>query len=177
MMQPRSNNIVSTSFLVGVLSITTMMNSCCHAFVHPISLSVSHGPQAIKSQLFALTTIPLFDESMTIAEVDSDISDAAFTDSINYFDGTIGTMGIAFIIVIAILAGFKALTGQMDQAIEKVLVDFETVMKRYYPQQWQEIENELEGMTADERSVKLFETMEQMQETQPEMMAKVREKM
>jgi hypothetical protein len=62
---------------------------------------------------------------------------AAFTDSIQYMDSTITTMLGVFGLAMILLIGFKVWTDQTDAAIVQVLVDFETTMKEYYPQRWQ----------------------------------------
>ena len=58
-------------------------------------------------------------------------------------------------------------------SIEKVLVEFESTMKRKYASRWVSIAAKLEGLDEPERSQKLFAIMEQLQETEPQFMAKV----
>ncbi|KAI2507728.1 hypothetical protein MHU86_6727 [Fragilaria crotonensis] len=107
-----------------------------------------------------------------------DISvDQAFTDSIASFDGPVRNMVIGFGVVVLILAGLKALTDQMDNAIQNVLVEFEATMTRYFPQRWEAIAEELTGVEGDERDIKLLELMEKLQEKDPDFMARVKKKM
>lgn len=107
-----------------------------------------------------------------------DISvDQAFTDSIASFDGPVRNMVIGFGVVVLILAGLKALTDQMDNAIQNVLVEFEATMTRYFPQRWEAIAEELTGMEGDERDIKLLALMEKLQEKDPDFMARVKKKM
>jgi len=103
----------------------------------------------------------------------------AFTDSVNYFDGTIQILLFSAIVGISILAIVSILTDKMDSAIENVIVDFESTMKRFYSQQWREIEKELEETTSteEERAQKLFDIMEKIEADKPELMAKIKEKM
>mmetsp|Transcript_15193 Transcript_15193/g.23316 ORF Transcript_15193/g.23316 Transcript_15193/m.23316 type:complete len:187 (+) Transcript_15193:93-653(+) len=178
---PRATNITTALLVTSMVLLTTTINTC-YAFISPTRRFVQH--QKTSSQLPAVLPNSILQDhqAMLVATADSTSSDdaaaAAFTDSINYFDGTIGTMGIVFVVVVGVLAALKALGGQMDQAIEKVLVEFEVCMKRFYPQQWQEIEAKLEKTTtADERSAKLFEIMEQMEQDEPALMAQIKEKM
>jgi len=79
--------------------------------------------------------------------------------------------GFGVVVLLAILAKF--FLNQMDAAIEKVLVDFESTMKRKYESRWVSIEAKLEGLSEPERSQKLFEIMEGLQQTEPMFMEKV----
>jgi hypothetical protein len=103
--------------------------------------------------------------------------DQAFTDSIVSFDGSVRNMVVGFGVVVLLLAGLKALTGQMDNAIQNVLVEFETTMTRYFPQRWDAIAAELTGIEGDERDIKLLALMEKLQEKDPDFMARVKKKM
>jgi hypothetical protein len=116
-----------------------------------------------------------------VAGVDMDqaaaASAAAFSDSIVTFDGTIQTMVIVFGVVVLILAGMKAYSGQMDAAIEEVLVDFEATLKRSYPQRWQVVEEKLQGLGGDERDIELLRIMEELQQKEPAFMTQLTKKM
>ena len=103
--------------------------------------------------------------------------DQAFSDSIVTFDGPIRNMAIRFAVVILVLAGLKVLTDQMDAAIEKVLVDYEATLKRFFPQRWELIAEQLVGLDGDERDIKLLALIEALQESDPAFMARVKEKM
>ena len=104
-------------------------------------------------------------------------TDTAFNDSIMTFDDSIRNMLLIFTVFVALLTGVKLLTGQMDQAIEQVLTEFESTMKRFYPQRWQVLAESLEGFEADARDIKLLSLMEELQSSDPEFMARVKEKM
>jgi 3-methyladenine DNA glycosylase AlkC len=65
----------------------------------------------------------------------------------------------------------------MDSAIEKVLRDFESTMKKKYASRWVSIETKLKGLKEPDRSQKLFEIMEDLQKTEPDFYAKVNEDM
>ena len=86
-------------------------------------------------------------------------------------------MVIGFGVIVLVLAGLKVLSGQMDDAIQNVLVDFEATMTRYYPQRWQVIAQDLAGLEGDERDVKLLALMEKLQGKDPDFMARVKKKM
>jgi hypothetical protein len=145
----------------GALSL--VLFSVCHAFVQPRRLHRVPSPR------------DLFPSSQWIAD---DVGmDQAFNDSIVSFDGPVRNMVIGFGVIVLILAGLKVLTGQMDDAIQNVLVEFEATMKRSYPQRWQVITEELIGLEGDERDVKLLNLMETLQEKDPDFMARVKEKM
>ena len=103
----------------------------------------------------------------------------AFQDSIDFFDfsGPLGTILLASASVAALLLLLKSLTNQMDAAIEKVLLDFESTIKDNYPQRWDKIAAELDQLPNEERPAKLVSIMEQMQEEEPEFMTQVKEKM
>jgi hypothetical protein len=103
----------------------------------------------------------------------------AFQDSVNLFDlsGPLGTILISTGAAIALLIMLKSLTSQMDAAIEKVLVDFESTMRENYPERWNVISAQLDNVSPDERPSKLVFIMEQMQEEEPEFMNQVKEKM
>jgi hypothetical protein len=65
----------------------------------------------------------------------------------------------------------------MDAAIEKVLVDYEATLKRFFPQRWELIAEQLVGLEGDERDIKLLALVEDLQEKEPAFMARVKEKM
>ena len=104
----------------------------------------------------------------------------AFQDSVNLFDlsGPLGTILIATGTAFAVLILLKSLENQMDAAIEKVLLDFESTMRENYPQRWNAILAELESVPPDEQPRKLVSIMERMQEEEPEFMNQlIKEKM
>mmetsp|Transcript_48054 Transcript_48054/g.57947 ORF Transcript_48054/g.57947 Transcript_48054/m.57947 type:complete len:188 (+) Transcript_48054:61-624(+) len=118
----------------------------------------------------------LIAESVGTNDVDS--FQNAFTDSISFFDdGTIRTTVISGVVVITILSVLKIVSQKMDAAIEKVLIDFEGTMARYFPDRWQKMSQQLEGLNESERSAKLFVIMEEFQAKEPNLMKRVNEKM
>lgn len=114
--------------------------------------------------------------SWVVAALDDEAS--AFTDQIDYLDGSIRTLLGVFGLVMLALVGIKVVTDQMDNAIEQVLVDFETTMQKSYPQRWQnDFRPVLENLDGAEREQKLLKLMEELQSKDPEFMNRVQEKM
>lgn len=110
---------------------------------------------------------------MTTA-VDDVPLDEAFQDSVSFTDGPIRTILIVFGIFVVLAAGLKTMMGQMDNAIEQVIRDFEATMRAYYSKRWRAIEtNDLQGLEGYERDVKLLQVMEQMQKDEADFMTEV----
>lgn len=99
--------------------------------------------------------------------------DDAFTDELVFFDPTIRLLltGFGVFVVLALIAKF--LLGQMDGAIEKVLVEFEGTMRAKYASRWVSIEAKLEGLDEPERSQRLFQIMEKPEQDESDFMAQV----
>ncbi len=97
----------------------------------------------------------------------------AFQDDIVLFDSTIQLLAIGFGVLVVLALAAKFLLNQMDSAIEKVLVEFETTMKGKYASRWVSIEAKLDGLVEPERSQRLFAIMEELQVSEPDFMAQV----
>ena len=162
-----------------VIEITLPWLSVCRAFLGPKTM-IHHVSPHDQRALFQQASTPHqlvggFTSSLLTAD---DIGmDQAFSDSIVTFDGAIRNMAIGFAVVVLLLAGLKVLTDQMDAAIEKVLVDYEATLKRFFPQRWERIAEQLVGLEGDERDIKLLALVEDLQEKEPAFMARVKEKM
>ena len=76
-----------------------------------------------------------------------------------------------------LLVGLKATMTQMDEAIEKVLVEYESTMTRFFPQQWKTIADKLDGFEGDERNVKLLALIEDLFSKDPDLMSRVKQKL
>lgn len=111
-----------------------------------------------------------------VEAVDKGIEEA-FQDDIIYFDSTIQLIGGAAIVLVLLAAAAKFFLDKMDEAIEKVLVDFERTMKDKYASRWVSIEAKLDGLQEPERSQKLFSIMEELQTSEPQFMDKVNKDM
>jgi hypothetical protein len=139
-----------------------------------------HEVSPLKLSTFSLQNVSPMRLSMPLSSLmisDTITTDTAFSDSIVTFDDSVRNMIIVFTVFVALLTGIKLLTGQMDQAIEQVLIEFESTMKRFYPQRWQVLAESLEGLEGDAREVKLLSIMDELQSSDPEFMARVKEKM
>jgi len=152
--------------------------------VTPFTATIGITPPATKqspSSLFALPPAFLDNSNLILADDSSaDIPiEQAFQDSVDFFDlsGPLGTILLATVGVVALLVLLKSLTNQMDAAIEKVLVDYESSLKKISPQRWEEIAAELEKVPAEELPEKLVSIMEKMQEEEPELMSEIKEGM
>ena len=149
--------------------------STASAFVAPTSLTFS------SSSSTELHALPMLSSSSTFAHIGGflisvadDIGiEEAFKDDIQFLDPTIKLELGIFGVVVLLLVTANALLGQMDNAIEKVLGDFERAMKSKYASRWIEIEEELEGLEGAERTQKLGAIMERMQNEEPQLMERV----
>lgn len=167
-----------TSSLVLVNAAVALSIALSSAFAPPRTrvarrAFTPHRINALPPQLEGLCDF----SSLAIAQETPDVSVQPFADDLSLFDGPILTMVGAAVAVMALLFGFKTLMGSMDDAIEKVLVDFEETMKTKYPQRWDQMEEELEGLEGVDRDVKLYELMDQMQKENPTFMSRVKDKM
>lgn len=141
-----------------------------NAFLYTSSSVYKHQEPSSSSSLLTL-------QSSNVNNNDIAFEDA-FTDQIDPFgDSTVQLIFIGFGIVIILSIIAKLLLNQMDDAIEKVLIDFERVMKVKYPSRWVSIDKKLEGLGEVERSQKLFEIMEGLQQSEPDFMKRVNEDM
>jgi hypothetical protein len=110
---------------------------------------------------------------------DGNLPADAFTDEVNILgDPTIQAIVGSFVVLMALLVLVKNVLGEMDSAIEKVLVDFETTLREKHAPRWTNIEKRLESCkTEDERAQKLFAIMEKLQAEEPEFMARLNAEM
>jgi hypothetical protein len=111
---------------------------------------------------------------LTEATGDNELLQDAFQDSISWTDGPVRTLGLAFVAVVLLLVGYKALIESMDSAIVQVVTATEVVLKRYHPQRWAKIEEELQGLTGDDRISKLIDITDRMEEQEPELWSQVK---
>lgn len=80
-------------------------------------------------------------------------------------------------VAIIILFVLKSVVTKMDDAVEKVAIDFDCVMKLKYPKKWEKImaEEGEESASMDEgdRIQMIVEQMEKYREEEPEFMERV----
>jgi hypothetical protein len=162
-----------------LIFLSCVLQESCHGFVIPKNGLAFVATSSTTRDSTALGALPFDMPTSLLVTVDEAVDniDAAFSDSINAMDGPIKIMIGTFGIVILVLVALKALAGQMDNAINQVLLEFETTLKRFHPQRWKTIEEQLEGLEGDPRDVKLLTMMEELQDTEPKFMAKVEEQM
>lgn len=156
-----------TIFLSELLSLSAFLP---HQGFHHISSTISNPKNTGTIQpLSALSPFLLSD----VADNTPAAFEDAFNDDIVLVDSTIQLLLAGFGVLVILALAAKFFLNKMDEAIEKVLVEFESTMKRKYASRWVSIEKKLEGLEEPERSQKLFAIMEQLQETEPQFMAKV----
>lgn len=175
-----SRRRLASGLVLVAVGVIVSLQSSADAFAPPRTLpSATHRRAFARPALEALPpqladgwcSVPPSLITSQVAEVDP------FSDSISFFDGPILTMAGGAVAVMVLLVAFKSLMGKMDEAIGKVLVDFEEAMKTTYPQRWVEMEEELEGLEGVDRDVKLYELMDQMEKENPNFMARVKDTM
>mmetsp|Transcript_20418 Transcript_20418/g.36986 ORF Transcript_20418/g.36986 Transcript_20418/m.36986 type:complete len:248 (-) Transcript_20418:1274-2017(-) len=104
----------------------------------------------------------------------------AFTDDFDALaDPTIRSMLGGFAVVVILLLVVKFVMTQADAAMETVLSEFETTLQKKYPSRWTTIEDQyqLATLTEPERSQRLLQIMEQLQQDDPQFMKQVNEEM
>ena len=118
-------------------------------------------------------------QDLILAAKDNDMPlEDAFQDDIDLFgDPTVRALSIGFGVFVILATLAKFFLNQMDSAIEKVLLDFESTMKTKYEDRWATIEANLDGLTEPERSQRLFEMMERLEQSEPVFMEKVKREM
>lgn len=145
---------------------------------HPSSLAAMMPPiaPAFVNPASTTTSLLIADETTDPADV---IMEKAFQDSVDFFDfsGPLGTIAIVTAVAFVLLYAFATLTGKVDIAVELVLNEFETTLKEEFPQRWDTISVQLEGLLDEERKIKLASIMNQMREEEPEFMRRLERKM
>ena len=154
-----------------------------------IGTSVAAGEQAIIGSETATTTATdavIAAATTTATPVIDPEAAAAFTDQVDLFgDPTIRTLFLVFGGVVVVLAGLAVLSQKVDAAIESVVEDFENVLRsdpdlrskwvNDIEPQLKVYDNEVEKALL--RKQKLFQIMEEMQETEPTLMKQINAKM
>ena len=161
MIIPRRRDLAFFSLASVAVSLSSVS-----AFVLPTSLTSG-------TELGALPTSLAHISSFVVSAADDIGIEEAFKDDIQFLDPTIKLELGIFGAVVLLLAAASALLGQMDNAIEKVLEDFERTMESKYASRWIEIEEELEGLEGAERTQRLGAIMERMQVEEPKLMERI----
>ena len=161
-------------FMLSIVSAFAFLLPAICAFVPPASLTAGNTPVHV-APLHALPPLPALSHvgGILISASDDIGIEDSFKDEIQFLDPTIQLELGIFAAVVLLLVAANALLSQMDGAIEKVLGDFEKVMKNKYASRWIEIEEELEGLDGAERTQKLGIIMDRMQKDEPRLMEKI----
>jgi len=164
------------SFVLVAIVSALLLQSFATGFV------ASHAFHRVAASKVACQAVPLSilspslllgaDTDINPVSVPSGIEDA-FTDEIVLMDPTIRLLLTGFGVVVVLAIAAKFFLSQMDSAIEKVLVEFETTMRRKYASRWVSIEAKLDGLVEPERAQRLFSIMEELNQSEPDFMAKV----
>ena len=181
-----ANSVEST----GCAFISVSKHHLCNAIktAHHLDGRVSnYGPQ-INRQLRPLHMLPspsTFLLSITTSSSDEvimpdDISEA-FQDTVSISDLTSDpTLQIAFAaagVATVLLVVAKAIVQQMDDAVQKVAIDFDKVMTLKYAKKWRKFIPDEEGSivvdSEEDRIQKILEEMEVLSKEEPEFMERV----
>lgn len=163
--------------LFGITTVFFLAQSLVSSFVTP---PTSHYV-AINYKRAPLVSI--FPSLLLGSEIDVDTNSApagfedAFADDIVLFDSTTQLFAIGFGVVIILGIAASFLSNQMDKAIELTLIEFEKTMKEKHQSRWVSMEAKLGGTVEPERSQRLFVIMEQLQESEPDFMARLNREM
>ena len=141
---------------------------------------VSALPTAVVSMMPSANPANVLN-ALSLSEVDPAVSDA-FQDEIQFLDTPIQLMLGIFGVVVVVLAALSVISAKVDDAITQTLRDFEKTTRLAYPQKWQEIQAQLDEVgennaASDARDIKLLQIMESMQEKEPALMNRIRQKM
>ena len=81
------------------------------------------------------------------------------------------------LILPTIRTGALAVFWYVPSAIEGVLGDFERTLKQNHPAKWISIEKQLLALTEETRAQKLFQIMQELEQTEPQFMKQVQQQM
>ena len=172
-------SVIVITLILQLLTIST-------AFVSPkqpfsITTNSNRGESLLTRHAFLPSPASIFIEPSLLISTNENKDVAfedAFSDNVDVFgDSTIQLIFIGFGVLVTLALVAKFFLNQMDSAIEKVLVDFETTMRNKYASRWVSIEAKLDGLDEPERSQKLFQLMENLQQTEPFFMDEVNKEM
>lgn len=185
-----SSQSIALTLALAAAAAAAMGSSTAAAFAFPQAVAQHH----LMENILSLPTQPsLFDtatksiSSLLIAYDDSVPvyqAEDAFTDQVSLADITsdpilqasFAAAGIAIIILFVL----KAVVTKMDDAVEKVAIDFDRVMRLKYSKKWERFMAEEEGEDAaaddgkeGDRIQLIVEEMERLRKEEPEFMDRV----
>ena len=169
------------SLPIAVTTVAMMLQYTAVAFTTPnahlqkSSTTISMLPS--QSKLFdAVNHIPSL-----LTSYDEPLPEEAFQDQVSLADITsdpvMQASFAAAAVAIIILFVLKSVVTKMDDAVEKVAIDFDRVMKLKYPKKWEkfmaEEGEESASMDEGDRIQMIVEQMEKYREEEPEFMERV----
>ena len=152
------------------------------------------SPNDIMDGLSSYSTVSPFSSLLTSFDesIPAYLADEAFNDQVSLSDLTsdpsVQTAFVVAAIAVVILVVSKAIVTQMDEAVERVAIDFDRVMKLKYPKKWEKFMGEADdssvggtardgGKTKEEvyadRVQRIVEEMERFSNEEPEFMARI----
>ena len=175
MMTLPSLPIVVTVAATMLLQYTAVAFTTPNAHLQKLSTTLSMLPSQ-SSQLFdAVNHIPSL-----LTSYDEPLTEEAFQDQVSLADITsdpvMQSSFAAAAVAIIILFVLKSVVTKMDDAVEKVAIDFDRVMKLKYPKKWEKFmaeDGDVTVMDEGDRIQMIVEQMEKYREEEPEFMERV----
>ncbi|KAL7445622.1 hypothetical protein ACHAXM_009956 [Skeletonema potamos] len=168
-----------TALRAAVVAATTLHSSVVLSFTAPHAhlQKFSHGSKSQPSLFGAVHHIPSL-----ITSYDESLPQEAFQDQVSLSDLTsdpvLQVSFAAAAIAIIVLFVLKSIVTKMDEAVKKVAIDFDRMMKLKYQKKWEKIMMKEKGDAgADEdegdRIQSIVEEMERLRNEEPEFMERV----
>ena len=168
--------IVVTTVAMMLQQHTAVAFTTPNAHLQKSSTTLSMLPSQSKQLFDAVNHIPSL-----LTSYDEPLPEEAFQDQVSIADITsdpvMQASFAAAAVAIIILFVLKSVVTKMDDAVEKVAIDFDRVMKLKYPKKWEKfmVEEGKESASMDEgdRIQMIVEQMEKYREEEPEFMERV----
>ena len=164
----------SALFYASILG-AAVSSSTTTAFNTPNAYLQKHL-QSQPSQLFGT----IHDIPSLLTSYEETLPEEAFQDQVSLSDLTSDpVLQISFAaaaVAIIILFVLKSVVTKMDEAVEKVAIDFDRVMKLKYPKKWEkfiEEEGPVADMNEEDRIQLIVEEMEKFRDEEPAFMERV----
>ena len=176
-----SDNMMTLPSLQHIVTIVAMLQYTAVAFTTPnahlqkSSTTLSMLPPQSQQLFDAVNHIPSL-----LTSYDEPLPEEAFQDQVSLADITsdpvMQASFAAAAVAIIILFVLKSVVTKMDDAVEKVAIDFDRVMKLKYPKKWEKFmveEGDETVMDKGDRIQMIVEQMEKCREEEPEFMERV----
>ncbi|KAL7498039.1 hypothetical protein ACHAWT_005994 [Skeletonema menzelii] len=176
MMTSSSRSLAAVAVVATMLQSTAVTAFTAPQYAHLQKSSTTLSMLPSQSQLFdTVNHIPSL-----LTSYDETIPEEAFQDQVSLSDlisdPVMQASFAAAAVAIVILFVLKSVVTKMDEAVEKVAIDFDRVMKLKYPKKWERfMVEERNGSVMDEgdRIQMIVEQMEQYRKEEPEFMERV----